>query len=70
MGRVAARVDIKEVVKLDDNVMKAGEFAAMEDKFDSESNELLNKICDTFHDELNAFARKYGKIYLSIEVVD
>lgn len=39
-------------------------------EFDIETNQLINQICDTFHDELKKLADKYGIIYLSIKQVD
>lgn len=46
-----------------------GDDSLLSEEFDRESNELINKVCDVFHDELRALADKYGVIYLGINVV-
>jgi len=39
-------------------------------EFEAETDDLLNKICDTYHDELKLIADKYGVITVSIKIAD
>ena len=37
------------------------------DGFNKDTDELLNKICVTFHDELKVLTEKYGTITVSLK---
>jgi hypothetical protein len=41
-----------------------------QDGFNKDTDELLNKICVTFHDELKVLADKYGTITVLLKTVE
>jgi hypothetical protein len=48
--------------------MTPEELSELEKQFDADTDELLNKICDTFHDELKSVAEKWGSIIISLNL--
>ena len=47
--------------------MNSENYTELKKQFEAETDDLLNKICDTFHDELKLIADKYGIITVSIK---
>lgn len=47
--------------------MNSENYTELKKQFEAETDDLLNKICDTFHDELKLIADKYGAITVSIK---
>jgi hypothetical protein len=45
-------------------------YSKLKREFDTESNELINRICDTFNDDLKTLANKYGVFVMTIEVMN
>lgn len=45
-------------------------FKKLKEEFDKDTDELLNQICDTFHDELKVIANKYGAIKVSLDIIE
>ena len=50
--------------------MNSENYTELKKQFEAETDDLLNKICDTFHDELKLIANKYGIITVSIKTSD
>ena len=48
----------------------SADYYKQKEEFDTESNQLLNMMCDTFHDELQIMVKKYGTINVSIKIVN
>ena len=50
--------------------MDSNKYTILKEEFEAETDDLLNRICDTFHDELKLIADKYGAITVSIKTSD